>query len=162
MITKEEIRNYIEEGRHGVTRHQMIPAINNNIDNPEVIIALRKHFPNTFKASLRYCHKASRTKCMEIFGEDVSKCTAEELQLINDLKPSRKGISMNQIIQYVEQAVEEGEFDKVAKVQKYFPEYYLKSVKYIKKPVVEKIRAFVAASKAKKTAATPKTTTAEA
>jgi len=150
MITKEELKNYIEEGRHGVTKHQMIPAINNYKDNEDVIKALQKEYPNTFKTSLRYCKKGARDACIQIFGEDISKTSPEEIQLINDLKPNRKGISMNQIIGYVESAVDEGKFDKVLQVQKFFPEYYLRSVRYIKKPTLEKIRAFAVAAKSTK------------
>ena len=150
MLTREEVDSYIEKGKHGVTRHQMIPAINNNMDNHDVLVALYHYFPNTFKASIRYIKIKAKNIIIDIFGEDILKVSQEELALINKLQPKRKGVTMNQIIKAIEKAVNAGDFDLVAQIQKYFPEYYSNSVKYINKPVVEKIKAYAAALKARK------------
>ena len=144
-MIKEELQAYIEEGRHGVTKHQMIAAVNAHYKNEDAIRALYNEYPNTFKTALRYCKKASRDACMKIFNGDISKVSQEEFLFINnELKPGRKGVSMSQIIDYVEHAVEEGNWENVAKAKHFFPEYYERSTRYIKKPIHEKINAMFA------------------
>lgn len=147
MIKKDEIMNYIEKGPHGITKHQMIPAIDTYHDNRDVVIALYKNFPDTFASSLRYVKKASRMAVRDILGDDVSKCSPDKLALIEELEPKRKGVSMHQIINGVEGAVDAGDFEKVARIQKHFPEFYKRAKRYIKKPTLEKIRAFTVVAK---------------
>jgi hypothetical protein len=54
---------------------------------------------------------------------------------------------MNQIIHGVEKAVDSGNFEMVARIQRHFPEWYRRAKRYIKKPTLEKIRAFKTVSK---------------
>jgi len=151
MITKEELAKYVESGKHGVTKHQLIPAVVKNIKKKDVICALHKTYPNTFKSAFRYFKKKEKTEIVNILGVDPSKTSADELALIQELKPNRKGVSMHQIIDFVETNVAKSKFDKIALVQKFFPEYYKRAQRYMKRQTQDKIKAFSAAKKATNT-----------
>jgi len=152
MITKEDLGKYVESGKHGVTKHQLIPAVIAHIKNKDVINALHKTYPNTFKSAFRYFKKNMKAEIIKVLGTDPSKTSAEELALIQELKPNRKGVSMHQIIDFVETNVANSKFDKIILVQKHFPEYYKRAQRYMKRQTQDKIKAFSAAKKATKMA----------
>jgi hypothetical protein len=142
-MNREELKNYIIEGKHGVTKHQMIPAIQNNIDNKDVIKSLYKYFPDTFSTSVRYLHKNEKEMLIQYFKRDVSVITQEKMELINELKPSKKGINMRQIIHKVEECVVAGNYELVMKIKTHFPEYFERSRRYIKRGINEKIDVYI-------------------
>ena len=143
MNKEELLSGYIIEGKHGVTKHQMIPAIQNNIDNKEVIKALYKYFPDTFSTTVRYLHKDEKATLKKYFKRDVSAISQEKMEMINILKPSKKGISMRQIIRKVEEYMSEGNIEMVMQIKAHFPEYFERSRRYIKRGVNEKIDIYV-------------------
>jgi hypothetical protein len=142
-MNKQELKSYIMEGRYGVTKHQMIPAIQNNIDNKDVIKALYKYYPDTFSTCVRYLHKKEKEMLLQYFKKDVSTISQEKMELINILKPSKKGISMRQIIQKVEESVSAGDINLTMQIRLHFPEYFERSRRYIKRSINEKIDIYL-------------------
>jgi hypothetical protein len=75
----------IEAGPRGVTKHQMIPAIKANINNPEALRQLAKDYPTVFNGSVRYLLK----KEMQAVKE-----RADELITAFNKQPKAKGVTL--------------------------------------------------------------------
>ncbi len=121
-------------GPRGVTKHQMIPAIVRNIENPENIKRLADEYPATFTGSLRYVKKNIRDAVAAIIGDiDNDTVDEEKFALLQILKPERKGVTYHQVIPALENAAENGDYAMINKIKKYFPEQFRGSLKYMAK-----------------------------
>lgn len=129
---KIEISDIITAGQRGVTKHQMIPAINNNIENTKAIKMLASHYPATFNGALRYVKKAVRLAAYAIVGKN-DVVDNEKFELIQKLEPSRKGITYHQIIPALEHACDDKDYAMIVKIRKHFPEQFHGSLKYMAK-----------------------------
>ena len=121
----------ITPGKKGVTKHQMIPAIKNNIDNVEVLKKLAKDYPTIFNGSVRYLHKAEKEKISKIFGS--TEISQEQANLIKRLNPNRKGITYHQIINAVKEATTNNDKNMITLIKKYYNDLLNKCAKYMKK-----------------------------
>ena len=129
---KIEIDDIISAGVRGVTKHQMIPAITNNIDNAKAIKMLATRYPATFNGALRYVKKAIRVKAYAIVGKN-DIVDNEKFELIQKLEPSRKGVTYHQIIPALEHACDDKDFATIVKIRKHFPEQFQGSLRYMAK-----------------------------
>jgi len=134
-----DVKNLIEPGPRGITKHQMIPAIKENIENEENIKVLYENFSDTFSGSLRYVGKAVREKAIAIIGEVADN--EEKKALTERLKPKRKGVTFHQVITALETAAENQDFNEIRLIQKYYPEKFRGSMKYVSKKYREAIEA---------------------
>jgi hypothetical protein len=122
-------------GPRGVTRHQMIPAIRENVDKPENILKLYQKYPETFMGSLKYIPKGEKALIMPVIEEnhEISPINEEKMLLEQRLRPARKGITYHQIIPALERASEDKNFKEIQLIKKYYPEKFQGSMKYIAK-----------------------------
>jgi hypothetical protein len=125
------IEELIQAGKRGVTKHQMIPAIKENVDDAEALKTLYSNYNETFLGSLRYVNKAVRDKVHEVIeiveDDDIKK------ELEARLKPKRKGVTYHQIIMALEDAVDRDDMEEIKLIRKYYPEKYNNSMKYVSK-----------------------------
>lgn len=121
----------VESGVYGVTNHQMIPFINENIDNKEAIVKAHSDYPEVFENSLRYVKKNIRAQVTEYIGEVV--LTDEKVVLINYLKPSRKGITRHQIINGINDSIKKNDVKMLSMIAKNFKQLVETSLRYINK-----------------------------
>jgi len=128
-------------GPRGVTKHQMIAAIERNIDNPDNIKRLKDEYPATFAGSLRYVKKSIRLKATEIIGSIEED--EEKIELTKMLNPSRKGVTYHQIIVTIEKAFENQDYEIIKKIAKHFPEQLRGAKKYIVKKQREVIDSMI-------------------
>jgi hypothetical protein len=133
FIPPEGSGEVILPGPRGVTKHQMIAAINRNIDIPANIEQLATSYPSTFYGSLQYVKKAVREKAYEIVGKPDTSLDQEKMELIQLLQPSRKGITYHQVIIALEKAADECDYVLINKIYKYFPEQFTGALKYMAK-----------------------------
>ena len=133
FIPPEGSGEIILPGPRGVTKHQMIAAINRNIDIPANIEQLAISYPSTFYGSLKYVKKAIREKAYEIVGKPDDAHDFEKAQLIQLLQPSRKGITYLQVIIALEKAADDCNYTLINKIYKYFPEQFTGALKYMAK-----------------------------
>ena len=125
----------IEAGPRGVTKNQMIPAIKANLNNEAVLKQLVSEYPTVFHGSLRYLHKADMMKVQEIVG--AREINDEQAKLIAVLKPSRKGITYNQILHAVRAAKEANDKHMVKLIKKYYGDLLAKCSRYLRKDYKE-------------------------
>jgi hypothetical protein len=134
----EQERALVMAGPRGVTKHQMIPAIREHIDNPDNIKKLYRDYPETFLGSLKYIPQSERNKVNLIIeiNEDMNE---EKAELEQRLRPSRKGITYHQIIPALERASDNEDFKEIRLIRKYYPEKFQGSMKYIAKKYLDNI-----------------------
>jgi predicted nucleic acid-binding Zn-ribbon protein len=70
---KMRLVNYLKPSRKGITRHQVIPAINEAVEskNYVMLIGIKKYFPQVFVDSLVYVKKANREIAMKVTSTEV-------------------------------------------------------------------------------------------
>lgn len=133
-IPEEGDSRIIIAGPRGVTKHQMIDAITRNVDNPDNIKQLMNDYPATFAGSLRYVKKNVRDAVTAIVGDINAEAVDEEkFELLQILKPKRKGVTYNQIIIALEHACESNDLELITKLHKHFPEQFKGSLRYMGK-----------------------------
>ena len=131
----------VKVGPRGVTRHQMIPAIRENLENPENIKKLYQEYPETFMGSLKYIPKGERAQIMPVIeeGQEISPTNEEKMLLEQRLRPARKGVTYHQIIPALERASDNEDFAEIRLIKKYYPEKFKGSMRYIAKRYIENI-----------------------
>ena len=122
----------IEAGPRGVTKHQMIPAIKENINNIEVLANLYKEYPTVFRGSVRYLHKNEMDVIFKHFNINT-EINEEYAILLNKLNPSRKGVTYHQIINAVKEAKDNNDKNIVVLIKKYYGDLLAKCAKYLRK-----------------------------
>lgn len=125
------IEELIQAGKRGVTKHQMIPAIKENVDDAEALKTLYSNYNETFLGSLRYVNKAIRDKVHEVIEITEDDDTKKALEA--RLKPKRKGVTYHQIIMALEDAADRDDMEEIKLIRKYYPEKYNGSMKYVSK-----------------------------
>ena len=121
----------ITPGKKGVTKHQMIPAIKANINNPEALRQLAKDYPTVFNGSVRYLLKKEMQAVHEAVG--TTEINEEHAKLIAKLNPSRKGVTYHQILAAVKEAAEQNDKNMIVLIKKYYKDLLEKSAKYLRK-----------------------------
>jgi len=121
----------IEAGPRGVTKHQMIPAIKANINNPEALRQLAKDYPTVFNGSVRYLLKKEMQAVQKAVG--TTEISEEHAKLIARLNPSRKGVTYHQILAAVKEAAEQNDKNMIVLIKKYYKDLLEKSAKYLRK-----------------------------